>query len=163
MRKMIDLRAALIHISDEGSMEVININFMLCLWIQVSKQFNPVKSSSGSQSSLALLSGQDSPSLSSLYLGLKAVQPCWVIKTVHPCQVFIWVSKQSSSAEWSRQSIFVEFLSGAQGSLGLLSGQDNPSLSSPYPGLKAVQPCQALSWHLDSLLPSLYHRASYSG
>ena len=41
------------------------------LWILVSRQSSPVKSLSGSQSNPALLSGQDSPSLSSFYLGLK--------------------------------------------------------------------------------------------
>ena len=155
MREMIDSRAALIHVSDERSMKTININFMLCLWIQVSRQSNLVESFSGSQSSPALLSSQDSPSLSSLYLGLKAVQPCWVVKTVHPCPVFIWVSKQSSPAEWSRQFIPVECLSGPQSSPALLSDQDNPSLSSLYLGFKAVQlcwvvktvyPCRVLVW-----------------
>ena len=79
MRGMIDLRAALIHVLDEGSMEAF--------------------------------------------------------------RVLIWVSKQSSPAEWSRQSILVESLSGFQSSPALLSGQDSPSLLSPYLGLKAVQPC----------------------
>ena len=36
---------------------------------------------------------QDSPALSSPYLGLKAIQPCWVVKTVQSCWVFIWGSK----------------------------------------------------------------------
>ena len=57
------------------------------------------------------------------------------------CRVFIWVSKQSSPAEWLRQSIHVESLSGAEGSPTLRSDQDGPSLSSPYLGLKAVQLC----------------------
>ena len=34
MRGMIDLRVALIYVSDEKSMEAININFMLYLWIR---------------------------------------------------------------------------------------------------------------------------------
>ena len=41
------------------------------LWIQVLRQSSPVESLSGSQSSPTLLSGQDSPTLSSPYLGLK--------------------------------------------------------------------------------------------
>ena len=41
------------------------------LWIQVSRQSSPVESLSGSQSSSALLSGQESPTLSSSYLGLQ--------------------------------------------------------------------------------------------
>ena len=41
------------------------------LWIQVSRQSIPVESLSGSQSSPSLLSGQDSPALSSFYLGLQ--------------------------------------------------------------------------------------------
>ena len=45
------------------------------LWIQASRQSSPVESLSGSQSSPALLSGQDSPALSSPYLGLKVVHP----------------------------------------------------------------------------------------
>ena len=45
------------------------------LWIQVSRQSSPIKSLSGSQSSPALLSGQDSPTLLSSYLELKVVHP----------------------------------------------------------------------------------------
>ena len=41
------------------------------LWIQASRQSIPVESLSGSQSSPSLLSGQDSPALSSPYLGLQ--------------------------------------------------------------------------------------------
>ena len=41
------------------------------LWIQVSRQSSPVEPLTGSQSSLSLLSGQDSPTLSNLYLGLQ--------------------------------------------------------------------------------------------
>ena len=41
------------------------------LWIQISKQSIPIKSLSGSQNSLSLLSGQDSPALSSPYLELQ--------------------------------------------------------------------------------------------
>ena len=41
------------------------------LWIQVLRQSSPVESLSGSQSSSSLLSGQDSLTLSSLYLGLQ--------------------------------------------------------------------------------------------
>ena len=41
------------------------------LWIEVSRQSSPVESLPGSQNSPALLSGQDSPTLSSLYLGFQ--------------------------------------------------------------------------------------------
>ena len=41
------------------------------LWIQVSRQSSSIKSLSESQSSPSLLSGQDSPALSSPYLGLQ--------------------------------------------------------------------------------------------
>ena len=41
------------------------------LWIQVSRQSSPAEFLSESQNSLALLSGQDSPTLSNLYLGLQ--------------------------------------------------------------------------------------------
>ena len=165
VRGMINSQAVLFHVSDEGSMEACQV----LIWVlkqsslaEWSRQSILVESLIGAQNSLALLSGQDSLSLSSSYLGLKAVQPYRVVKTVHSCWVLIWVSKQSSPAEWSKQSIPVEFLSGFQSSPALLSGQDSPSLSCLYLGLKTVQPCRALSGGLDSSLPSLYHWASYS-
>ena len=137
-----------------------------------SKECLPIKSLTRAQNSSALLSGQDSLSLSSPYLGLKAVQSFQVVKTVYLCRVLIWVSKQSSPtkwsrqsipAKWSRQSIPVECLFSSKNSPALLNGQDSPFLSNLYLELKAVQPCLALFGGLDSPLPSFYHRASYSG
>ena len=56
----------IIHHHTRSSLSPLSI-----LWIQVSRQSSPVEFLSGSQSSSSLLSGQDSPTLSSLYLGLR--------------------------------------------------------------------------------------------
>ena len=84
--------------------------------ILICRQSDSAKSLSGSQSSPTMPNGsQKSSILSSLYLGLKAVQPCRVgLKTVQPCWVLIWVLRQFNRTE------------------SLFEAQGSPIISSPY-------------------------------